>query len=404
MKKIFVILAAAAALVSCRSLIEEWQPVFGNAPVPERTYLYSDTDLPAGAPALTAFKTIKQLKSLYKNKPLEISGNVWVKGQVTSSDVTGNIYRDLYIQDATGGIDLKLGKSSLYSEYALGQTIYVYCDGLTLGAYNGMPQLGMDADQTTTNEYETSYIDVQAIIDRHVFKGQYGTPLQPEDVDETQLKASIAAGFNGDLWGKLVTVKGLSYGSNAKGVKEIFALFYPNPNLPHKSGNPENRVFLSTPQNKSELKAGFDYTWGVDTWACSKSAYIGYLQSGKWDQAEVGSGSTRYGTISTVTPKSAGLTGKTLDSFEPDIYSTYKQIMIKNASANYISHYFHVGTTDVQVRTSGYAKFADVKLDSRIIAGSTVDITGIMTIYSGAAQFTLVDAPETSVKVNTATE
>ena len=139
----------------------------------------------------------------------------------------------------------------------------------------------------------------------------------------------------------------------------------------------------------------------MDTWSCSKAAYIAYLESGVWDKAEVGSGSTHYGEIASTTPKSAGLTGKTLDSFEPDTQSTYKQIMIKNATANYISHYFNIGsTTDVQVRTSGYAKFADVKLDPRIISGSTVDITGIMTIYSGKAQFTLVDAPEISVKVN----
>lgn len=400
MKKIIVILAAAAALVSCRSLIEEWQPVLGSPTNPPQTHLYSDTDLPDGAPALTAFKTIKELKAMYKNKPLEVSGGVWVKGQVVSSDVTGNVYRELYIQDATGGIDLKLGKSSLYSEYALGQTLYVLCDGLTLGAYNGMPQLGMEADQTSTNEYETSYIDVQAIIDDHVFKGAYGDPVAPEEVTAAQIEASKTAGFTGDLWGKLVTVKGLKYGSSAKGVNEIFALFYPNPNLPHKSGNPENRVFLSTPQKKTDLKAGFDYTWGVNTWSCSKAAYIGYLESGVWDEAEVGSGSTHYGPIATTTPTSAKLSQSVIDSFYPDENKTFKEIMIKNATANYISHYFHTGTTDVQVRTSGYAKFADQTLDPGIIDGSkTVDITGILTIYSGSAQFTLVDVPETSVKV-----
>ena len=383
MKKIIVILAAAAALVSCRSLIEEWQPVLGDPKAPEHTHLYSDTDLPEGAPAIGSFKTIKELKALYKSKPLEVTGNVWITGRVTSSDVTGNVYRELYIQDATGGIDLKLGKSSLYSEYALGQTLYVYCDGLTLGAYNGMPQLGMEADQTSTNEYETSYIDLQSIIDQHVFKGQYGNPVAPTVVNEADVKASINAGFTGELWGKLVTVKGVKYGN------QIFALFYPNPNLPHKSGNPENRVFLS---DKG--------TWGITTWSCSKAGYIGYLESGVWDSAEVGSGKTKYGAIATTTPRSAKLSQKVLDSFAPDEDKTYKEIMIKNATANYVSHYFKLGSTDIQVRTSGYAKFADEKLDAGLTSGAkTADITGIMTIYSGAAQFTLVDAPAESVKV-----
>ena len=66
-----------------------------------------------------------------------------------------------------------------------------------------------------------------------------------------------------------------------------------------------------------------------------------------------------------------------------------------------MSHYFKLGSTDIQVRTSGYAKFADEKLDANLTSGAkTADITGIMTIYSGAAQFTLVDAPAESVKLN----
>ena len=381
MKKTVIAILALAALVSCQSLKEEWQPVLSPAKEPAAFVPYTESSLPGFT---GKFTSIEDLKAKYKSKPWEVTGNIWIKGQVTTTDKTGNIYREIYIQDETGGIDLKLGKSSLYSEYALGQTLYVYCDGLTLGAYNGMPQLGWEADQTSTNEYETSYIDLQAIIDQHVFKGPYGDPVEPELISEAELKASISAGFTGELWGKLVTVKGAKYGN------QIFALFYPNPSLPHKSGNPENRVFLSD-----------DGTWGVNTWSCSKAGYISYLEKGVWDTAEVGSGATRYGRIDTVTPASAGLTGKTLDSFHPYENSTYKEIMIKNASANYISHYFKFGSTDVQVRTSGYAKFADVELDPQLISGAkTADITGIMTIYNGAAQFTLVDEPSISVKLN----
>lgn len=329
------------------------------------------------------FTTIHDLKALYKGKPNDELSNIWIKGQVISSDVTGNVYRELYIQDATGGIDVKIGKSSLYSEFTLGQWVYVYCDGLTLGAYNGMPQLGLAADETSTNEYETSYIDVQAIINQHIFRGAQDTPLTPAVVTEEDIKAAISAGFTGELWGKLVKIEGMKYGN------QIFALFYPNSNLPHKSGNPENRVFLS---DKG--------TWGITTWSCSKAGYINYLKSGAWDEAEVGSGATRYGSIATTTPRSAGLTGKTLDSFAPYEDTTFKEIMIKFAVANYVSHYFKVGSTDVQVRTSGYAKFADVELDPALRDGSkTADITGILTIYSGAAQFTLVDEPSQSVIV-----
>ncbi len=395
MKKSLIAICALAALVSCQSLKEEWQPVFtfgDNVPQPHT--VYTTATLPGFG---GQFTTIAALKALYPNKPLEITEDLWIQGQVTSSDKTGNIYREIYLQDETGGIDLKLGKSSLYSDYKVGQRVYVKCTGLTLGAYNGMPQLGMEADQTSTNEYETSYIDVQAIIDQHVFRGADETPLAPQVVSEADIQASLQAGFKGELWGRLVTVKGVTYGST-KGIPEIFALFYPNSNLPHKSGNPENRVFLSTPQRASDLIPGFDYTWGINTWACSKAGYIKYLESGAWDNAEVGSGSTHYGTIAKTTPQSAGLDGKTLDSFGTDADMTFKEIMIKYAQGNYVSHYFKTGSTDVQVRTSGYAKFADEKLSADILSGKPVDITGIMTIYSGAAQFSLIDEPSVSVK------
>ena len=378
MKKTIIAIFALAALASCQSLIEEWQPVFSIDPDEPAWFVpYTEETLPDFS---GTFTTIKDLKAMYKNgKPMEITGNVWIKGQVTSSDKTGNIYRELYIQDKTGGIDLKLGKSSLYSEYSLGQWVYVYCDGLTLGAYNGMPQLGLEADQTTTNDYETSYIDVQVIIDQHVFRGAFDKPLKPAEVTEADVKASISAGFKGDLWGKLVTIKGLKYGN------EIFALFYPNSNLPHTSANPENRVFLS---DKG--------TWGINTWACSKAKYIEYLNSGVWDSAEVGSGATRYGSIKGK-PSEYLKPGKTLDSFGADADLTYKEIMIKYANGNYVSHYFKLGSTDIQVRTSGFARFADIQLDPAILNGATVDITGILTIYSGSAQFSLIDEPSVSV-------
>ena len=383
MKKILLAFSVAlVALSSCRSLKEEWDPVFTfGSNEPGEQHLYSESELSEFGFG-GSFASIRELKSAYKSGGVQLSGNLWIRGQVISSDVSGNLYRELYIQDETGGIDLKLGKSSLYSDYRLGQWLYVYCDGLTLGAYNGMPQLGMAPDNTSTNEYETSYIDVQAIIDQHVFRGAYAEPLSPVVVSESDIQAAISAGYTGELWGKIVTVPGLVYGN------EIFALMYPNPNMDHKNGNPENRVFLSD--------AG---TWGIDTWAMSKSKYIEYVQSGNWDTAEVGSGATRYGPITGTPADYLAPDSKALAAFGPYANTSYKEIMVAFATANYVSHYFLIGKTEVQVRTSGYAKFADEVLDERILGGAPCDITGILSIYNGSAQFTLVDEPSVSVKI-----
>ena len=66
--------------------------------------------------------------------------------------------------------------------------------------------------------------------------------------------------------------------------------------------------------------------------------------------------------------------------------------MNQNAAAYAVSQYFKMtGGTEIQVRTSGYAKFSDEKIDKAILEGAKIDLTGILTNYNGAAQFTLID-------------
>ena len=81
-----------------------------------------------------------------------------------------------------------------------------------------------------------------------------------------------------------------------------------------------------------------------------------------------------------------------------------KQTIRENATAITTSHYFHLpGGFPVQIRTSGFAKFADTQIDPAIIGdpkaqdGALISATGILTVYNGAAQLALVD--ETSVKI-----
>ena len=57
-----------------------------------------------------------------------------------------------------------------------------------------------------------------------------------------------------------------------------------------------------------------------------------------------------------------------------------------------VSQYFKMGSTSVQVRSSGYARFADTEIPEDVLNGkATVTFTGILTKYKGEAQFTLID-------------
>ena len=161
MNKIFYAIGTFAAALTLLASCDEWEPVFTG------DYGKADVYKPV---TLTPNKTILELKSLYKNAPVKIEDNIIIGGQVISEDKSGNIYKSIYIQDATGAIEVKIGKNSLYNDYKLGQWVYVKCSGLTLGAYNGMIQLGYE---DASGEYETSYLDVQYIIDTHIFQQIY---------------------------------------------------------------------------------------------------------------------------------------------------------------------------------------------------------------------------------------
>ena len=363
MKKHVLILAAAAlALASC----EEWEPVF--------TGDYGDVHM-YEAGELEVTSTIAHLKELYaQHGVLKIQDDdMVIAGKVISDDHSGNIYRELYIQDETGVISVKIGLSSLYSDYKLGQTVYVKCSGLTIGQYNGMPQLGVE---DPTGEYETAYLDNRYLIEAHVIRGAWGDPVAPRRVTEEELTAALKEGYTNELWGQLVTLEDLQYGAqtqyNTEAYKRIFILIYIDPYKDKKAST--NRVFCSTE------------TFGVNTWAMSKNKFLEYLDGGHFDRCSS--------------------SDKSMDDiFDEKTGLTVKETIRQNATAITTSHYFHMPKGQaVQIRTSGFAKFADTEIDPAIIGdpkgkddGALVSATGILTVYNGAAQLALVD--ENSVKI-----
>ena len=194
-----------------------------------------------------------------------------------------------------------------------------------------------------TGEYETGYLEHAYIIDQHVFKGEYADPVKPVVVTEADLHKKVNLG-------RLVTIKGLKYDGH------IFLLAYVDPNGNRKDNN--NRIFID--------EEGPD-NYGVTTWACSEAKWKEYLNGGNFDSVEVA--------------------GMTVGDFKnPD--GTYNI----GSEAYSVSQYFKMGGTQVQVRSSGYARFADTKIPAEVLDGSAVvNFTGILTEYKGEAQFTLID-------------
>ena len=95
--------------------------------------------------------TIAELKEKYWSddnnyyitiEPKEDGSKVIVAGRVISSDASGNIYKSLVIQDATGAMAFSVNQNSLYNTYRIGQEVVIDVTGLGIGKYAGLQQIG----------------------------------------------------------------------------------------------------------------------------------------------------------------------------------------------------------------------------------------------------------------------
>ena len=74
-----------------------------------------------------------------------IKEDIVIHGWVTSTDISGNIYKCLYIHDGTAGLSISINQNNLCNKYRLGQDIVIPLKGRYVGKYNGQQQLGYPA-------------------------------------------------------------------------------------------------------------------------------------------------------------------------------------------------------------------------------------------------------------------
>ncbi len=90
----------------------------------------------------TSNTTIAELKSLYNNDLDSITEDIIIQGIIIANDESGNLYKTLFIKDNSGGIEIKIDKTGLYNEFKLGQRVFIKCQGMYMGKYGKMQQLG----------------------------------------------------------------------------------------------------------------------------------------------------------------------------------------------------------------------------------------------------------------------
>lgn len=113
----------------------------------------SCSDLKYDAPLLTEPKvegltpnvTIAQLKKEYSDvadrSSKEIEYEYVLRATVSANDVSGNIYKQIYIQDETGGIAVSIDQNAIAGTYPVGQEVFIDLHGLAISMYGGQPSI-----------------------------------------------------------------------------------------------------------------------------------------------------------------------------------------------------------------------------------------------------------------------
>lgn len=166
------------------------------------------TDAPFGNNSLTEENmiTIAELKDIYKDvfnaskdQAVKVDKDIKIKGWVVGNDIQGNIYKQVYIQDATGAILVGINEGGVFGYLPMGQEVLVSLKGLHVGAYRKQCQIG------------APYNGSIGRMDKFTWQKHFKAIGKPNPGKLTELATEFTKGM--DMFencGKLMTIKGVT--------------------------------------------------------------------------------------------------------------------------------------------------------------------------------------------------
>lgn len=176
---------------------------------------YGNQNLVASNP-----KTIEEVKTLFENEIKydglkQVTEYMQIQGIVVGNDEGGNIYQSIYVQDATGAIKITIEQSGLYGPFSVGQGVLIELNGLYVGGYGKLPQIGTYYEAPKTGKIQVGRMS-RYLWQQHYklidIAGLTPTPLAVTNMSQLDLEKDC---------GKLITLKGVEI-SLADG-KEVYA-------------------------------------------------------------------------------------------------------------------------------------------------------------------------------------
>lgn len=150
-RPLFLVALGALLITACKK-------EFDSPPVPS---------IPEGS-----VLTVQELRDLFQGNEVRFDSSMSVYGVITADETSGNLFRNVYMQDHTGAINLRLATSGGVYQ---GDSIRVHLPGTVLSSYNGMLQLDS--------------VDV----DNNIIKQAVNIEKEPELVSIADINSSLQA-------------------------------------------------------------------------------------------------------------------------------------------------------------------------------------------------------------------
>ena len=117
-----------------------------------------------------------------------ITNDVVISGIVVANDKSGNFYKQLFIQDSTGAMQILINSSGLYTAFPVGRRVFVKCKGLTISdSYSNMV-LGVKAIVGGLPSLEGI---TGGLIGEHVIGGSINNKVEPISVNISDLGTAM---------------------------------------------------------------------------------------------------------------------------------------------------------------------------------------------------------------------
>lgn len=166
---IIALLAGAFALTACQD--RDWETPEGISTQPP----YGNNELVAGTTITIAELQAKYANTIKSNEYKEITEDLWLRCVVTGNDIGDNLYKQITVQDETGGIIIGINGSDQGARMLVNQKLLIRLQDLFIGGYGEQAQLGIKYWNRKYSEYQIGRMEVP-FWEKHVRLIMDGSP------------------------------------------------------------------------------------------------------------------------------------------------------------------------------------------------------------------------------------